>query len=95
MSGKPTVDELLEAARTANTGWSSTWGGPAGVERLAVTLQQDLLMQAEALAGLRSLALTQMLRDRSVADVARELGTSRQAVAKAAARARDAAPIAW
>ena len=71
---------LIETATTGQPGWSDAYGGPLGVAQAAVAAQEELKSLASVVAGLRAAAIQEALTTRSVADVAKDLGVSRQAV---------------
>lgn len=74
--------EFLRRVARAEPGWSEGLGGPEGVARLTVELQDRLKRQAEEVAGVRAAAIRELLTTRTLADVARALGVSKQAVSK-------------
>lgn len=74
---------FLTLVRNAHKGWSAPLGGPEGVARLTVSLQDALKMQAEQLAGVRAAAIAEMLQTQSLSQVARALGVSKQAISRA------------
>ena len=77
------VDFLARAA-AAEPGWSTAYGGPEGIARLAVDLQRQLNDQAEQIAQIRAAAVRELLSTRTLAQVGQMLGISKQAVAKIA-----------
>lgn len=68
---------LLHAAQEASPGWSDTYGGPAGVALRADAARRELMDIVGDLAVLRRVAVSEMCRDRSLADVASTLGITR------------------
>ena len=74
---------LLADASEPCDGWSDQYGGPEGVATLAFELQENLRRQSQHLAALRAAAIRELLRTRSLAEVGRMLGISKQAVSKA------------
>ncbi|MEZ2373396.1 hypothetical protein [Arthrobacter sp. RCC_34] len=78
-----TVLQLLRDASAGEEGWAERYGGPEGVERLAVELSEQLSDVAAELAQLRAAAIAVQLRSKSVVQVAQSVGISRQAVYKA------------
>lgn len=73
---------LIQAAHNGVPGWSEPYGGPAGVAALAGTIRDHLTAQAQEMASLRSAAVAELLRDRSLSAVGTALGISKQAVHK-------------
>lgn len=63
--------------------WMEPYGGPVGVAALIPILQEALSEQSHRLALVRAEAINAELETRSLADVGRELGISRNAVHKA------------
>lgn len=74
----------MREVAASDPGWSVEYGGPEGVARLTLALQDALKVQASELAAVRAAAIKELLTTRSLAEVARLLGVSRQAVSKAA-----------
>lgn len=75
---------FLHRLREAEAGWSAEHGGPAGIALLTLRLQDRLKVQAQELAAVRAAAIAELLKTQSLADVARQLGVSKQAISKAA-----------
>ena len=83
---EPAADpgQFLREVANADEGWSERYGGPEGIARWTLNLQDALKEQASDLAAVRTAAIREMLTTRSLADVAQALGVSEQAVSKAA-----------
>lgn len=85
LTGEVDPYELLNLLHHAGQpGWSDQWGGPLGIAKAAGAAQGTLRAQAALLARLRAAAIQEALTSQSLAEVARELGISRQAVHQAA-----------
>ncbi|MBN6750220.1 helix-turn-helix domain-containing protein [Micrococcus luteus] len=80
----PDPGEFLNEVRHATPGWSAPYGGPEGIERLTVQLQDTLKQQSRDVAAVRVAAIQHMLTTQSASEVARRLGISRQALSKIA-----------
>lgn len=78
----PLPGEFLRQVATAHPGWSAPYGGPEGVARATLTMQDVLKVQASELAAVRAAAIEELLTTRSLSEVARMLGVSKQAVSK-------------
>lgn len=70
--------------RGEDQSWMEPYGGPIGVAALIPILQEALSEQSHRLAQVRADVINTELETRSLADVGRELGISRNAVHKAA-----------
>ena len=83
---EPAADpgQFLREVANADEGWSERYGGPEGIARWTLNLQDALKEQASDLAAVRTAAIREMLTTRSLADIAQALGVSKQAVSKAA-----------
>lgn len=83
---EPAADpgQFLREVANADEGWSERYGGPEGIARWTLNLQDALKEQASDLAAVRTAAIREMLTSRSLADIAQALGVSKQAVSKAA-----------
>lgn len=79
----PTPADLIAAATSGQPGWSEPWGGPMGVARAAVAAQEQLNDLSQQIAALRAAALQHELEHRSLAEVARELDVTKQALSRA------------
>jgi hypothetical protein len=77
-------EAFLAALETQPEGWSEDFGGPEGVARLMTEHQQRLGEQSARLAEVRNSAVTEMLKTRSGAEVARTFGLSRSLISKLA-----------
>lgn len=83
--------------RPDDRAWMDPYGGPMGVAALVPVLQEVLSQQSHELASVRAEVINDELRDRSLADVGRQLGISKTAVHKASqtaafARSRRLSP---
>lgn len=76
------VAQLLRLTQGADPGWAQEYGGPAGVIRAVDQVQDDVRAVAAQVAAIRAAAVNELLRTQPVAQVARDLGVSRQAVWK-------------
>lgn len=79
-----TPERFLAAAKEMEQNWSTQFGGPEGIARLAVELQAALAAQQQAVSEIRGAAVDELLQTRSLSEVAAMLGISRQAVSKIA-----------
>jgi hypothetical protein len=84
---------LLGAAAAAAPGWSTPYGGPEGVAVLAAELRRQLDDEARLLSALRAVAVAELLRERSMANVGESLGISKAAVQKINAAAGRRGPF--
>lgn len=82
MSTRPA--DFLAQASAAEPGWSTAYGGPEGIARLAVDLQRQLNEQSEQVAQIRAAAVRELLTTRTLAQVGEMLGITKQAVSKIA-----------
>lgn len=77
-------EQFLRALETVGAGWSKPLGGPEGVALLMGQFQQHLSSLSEQIAAVRASAITELLKTRSVVEVAQIFGVSRAAIYKAA-----------
>lgn len=82
-------DVLLRAAHEASAGWSAPFGGPDGVALLPAELRRQLDDKANEVSALRSAAVAEMLRDRSLSTAGKILGIGKTAVDKINKKALD------
>lgn len=80
-------EDMLAAAEDHAPGWSTAYGGPSGVARMAADAEKRLRAQADAYAALRAAALARMTVDHSLAQIAADQGITRSVVAKTARKA--------
>ena len=75
---EPAADpgQFLREVANADEGWSERYGGPEGIARWTLNLQDALKEQASDLAAVRTAAIREMLTTRSLADIAQALGVS-------------------
>lgn len=80
--------EFVRRLSNLPEGWSEEFGGPLGVARHTVTLQQRQAQNSEAIASVRAAAIDEAARTMSGYEIVQALGISRQAVEKARRRTK-------
>lgn len=77
------IGRLLAAARTADPGWSTAFGGPDGIALAADASAEVAARVASDLLSLRTAALAHLMQDDSLREVARRTGINRSTISKA------------
>ena len=85
----------MDLAAAAEPGWSEPFGGPRGVALLAPALQEAALAEIGSISRVRSMAIRELLNTHSLAEVAKMLGISKQAVSQAAKQNRIKGWFQW
>ncbi|MFW0120223.1 hypothetical protein ACN08Y_09955 [Rothia sp. P5764] len=77
-----TPEQFLEQLDKLPPGWAETEGGLLEVVKRLGQFQDELNNQSQQIAAVRAAAVTQLLKSKSGAEIARELGLGRANISR-------------